>query len=63
MTKTQATYTLQAFDDLADILTDQLDQYWEDTVMWDTINRARIHVLDGRAECATLYKRLLIEGD
>ena len=63
MTKTQAKYTLQAFDDLADILTDQLDQYWEDSAMWDALSRARIHVIDGRAECATLYKRLLLEGD
>lgn len=63
MTKTQATYTLQAFDDLTDILTDQLDQYWQDSVIWDALNRARIHVIDGRAECATLYKRLLLEGD
>ena len=63
MTKTQATYTLQAFDDLTDILTDQLDQYWQDSVILDALNRARIHVIDGRAECATLYKRLLLEGD
>ena len=63
MTKTQVKYTLQAFDDLSDILTDQLDQYWEDSAMWDALNRARISVLNGRAECATLYKRLLLEDD
>lgn len=60
MTETQTKLTLQAFDDLADILTDQLDDYWEDTVVWDALQRARNYVIQGRVECATLYKKLLV---
>lgn len=63
MTKTQAMYTLQAINDLSDILTEQLEEVWEKTALWNTINDARSHVIMAKAIMAEVYNRLLLERD
>ena len=63
MTKNDTKLVLQAFDELSDLLTDLMEQYYEDSFVWDGVSEARTHVLQGRAGLATLFGRLLLEGD
>lgn len=63
MTKNDTKLVLQAFDELSDLLTDLMEQYYEDSFVWDGVSEARTHVLQGRARLATLFGRLLLEGE
>lgn len=63
MTKNDTVLVLQAFDELSDLLTDIMEQYFEDSFIWDGIAEARTHVLLGRSGLATLFGRLLLEGE
>ena len=61
MTQTETKLILEAFDQLNDILTDQMDNYWEDSFVWDAISEARTHVLQGRETLSRLFNRLLVD--
>lgn len=61
MTQKETQLILEAFDNLNDILTDQMDDYWEDSFVWDAISEARTHVLQGREKLAQLFNRLLVD--
>lgn len=63
MTKKETTLILEAFDQLNDILMDQMEEYWDTSFVWNEIAEARTHLLVGREKLATLFKRLLLEGD
>lgn len=61
MTQKETKLILEAFDQLNDILTDQMDDYWEDSFVWDAISEARTHVLQGREILSRLFNRLLVD--
>lgn len=63
MVRNDTKLILQAFDELSDLLTDIMEQYYEDSFVWDGVSEARTHVLQGRAGLAALFGRLLLEGD
>lgn len=63
MTKNDTKLILQAFDDLSDLLTGIMENYFEDSFVWDGISEARTHVLQGRERLATIFGRLLLEDD
>lgn len=63
MTKKDTVLILQAFDELGDLLTDIMDQYYEDSNVWDAVSEARLHVVQGRAGLATLFQKLLLNRD
>ncbi len=63
MTKNDTVLVLQACDELSDMLTDLMEQYFEDSFIWDGLAEARTHVLLGRSGLATLFGRLLLEGE
>lgn len=63
MTKNDTILVLQAFDELSDLLTEIMEEYFEDSLVWDGVSEARTHVLQGRAGLATLFGKLLLEGD
>lgn len=63
MTKNDSVLILQAFDELSDLLTDLMDQYYEDSDIWDAVSEARLHVIQGRVRLATLFKKLMLEGE
>lgn len=63
MTKNETVLILQAFDELSDLLTDLMDEYYEDSDLWDAISEARTHVLQGRNGLATLFQKLLLNRD
>jgi hypothetical protein len=63
MTKNDTKLVLQAFDELSDLLIDLMEDYYEDSFVWDGVSEARTHVLQGRERLATLFGRLLLEGD
>lgn len=63
MTKNDTKLVLQAFDELSDLLTGLMEDYFEDSFVWDGVSEARTHVLQGRERLATLFGRLLLEGD
>ena len=63
MTKNDTKLILQAFDELDDLLSDILNQYNRDYIVWDGIASARIHVLRGRETLIVLFKQLLLEDD
>lgn len=63
MTKTKVNYTLQAFDEMLDIITEQLEQYWTNKEMWDSLNIARMHVIDARATYSAVTSKLLLATD
>lgn len=61
MTKNDTKLVLMGFDQLSDLLTDIMEEYYEDSFVWDGVSEARIHVMQGRARLATLFGRLLLE--
>lgn len=63
MTKNESVLILQAFDELGDLLTDIMDQQFEDSNVWDAVSEARTHVLQGRSGLATLFNKLLLKRD
>lgn len=63
MTKNDTKLILQAFDELSDLLTDIMEDYYEDSFVWDEVSEARTHVLQGRERLATLFGRILLEGE
>lgn len=63
MTKNDTKLVLQAFDELSDLLTDIMEDYYEDSFVWDGVSEARTHVIQGRVRMATLFGRLLLEED
>ena len=63
MTKNDTKLILQAFDELSDLLTDIMEDYYEDSFVWDGVSEARTHVLQGRERLATLFGRILLEGE
>lgn len=63
MTKNDTKLVLQAFDELSDLLTGLMEDYFENSFVWDGVSEARIHVLQGRERLATLFGRLLLEGE
>ena len=63
MTKNDTKLVLEAFDELSGLLLDIMDQYWEDSMVWDSVVEARTHVLQGRTGLATLFNKLLLNGD
>lgn len=63
MTKNDTKLVLQAFDELSDLLTGLMEDYFEDSFVWDGVSEARTHVLQGRERLAILFGRLLLEGD
>lgn len=63
MTKKEFELILQAFDELNDLLIDVMDEYYEDSIIWNVVSEARTHVLQGRTGLATLYQKLLLERD
>lgn len=63
MTKNDTVLILQAFDELSDLLTDLMDQYYEESNIWDAVSEARIHVVQGRTGLATQFQKLLLKRD
>ena len=63
MTKNESVLILQAFDELSDLLTDIMSEHFEDSNLWDAVSEARTHVLQGRCGLATLFNKLLLNGD
>lgn len=63
MTKNDTKLILQAFDELNGLLLDIMDQYFEDSIVWDAVAEARAHVLQGRTGLNTLFQKLLLNGD
>lgn len=63
MTKNETVLILQAFDELSDLLTDVMDNYFRDPAIWDAVSEARTHVLQGRSGLATLFQKLLLNRD
>ena len=63
MTKNETILILQAFDELSDMLTDVMDNYFRDPAIWDAVSEARTHVLQGRSGLATLFQKLLLNRD
>lgn len=63
MTKNDTKLVLQAFDELSDLLTGLMEDYFEDSFVWDAVSEARTHVLQGRERMSTLFGRILLEGD
>ena len=63
MTKNDTKLVLEAFDELSGLLLDIMDQYWEDSMVWDSVVEARTHVLQGRTGLANLFNKLLLNGD
>ena len=63
MTKNDTKLILQAFDDLSDLLTGIMEDYYENSFVWDGVSEARTHVLQGRERLATLFGRILLEGE
>ena len=61
MTQKETRLILEAFDQLNDILTDQMDNYWEDSFVWDALGDARSHVMQGRETLDWLFKKLLLD--
>ena len=63
MTKNDTVLILQAFDELSDLLTDIMDENFENSNVWDAFSEARTHVLQGRTGLATLFQKLLLKRD
>lgn len=63
MTKNDTVLILQAFDELSDLLTDLMDQYYEESKIWDAFSEARLHVVQGRTGLATFFQKLLLKRD
>lgn len=61
MTQKETQLILEAFDQLNDILNDQMDNYWEDSFVWNAISEARTHVLQGRETLSRLFNRMLVD--
>lgn len=63
MTKNDTKLVLQAFDELSDLLTDIMENYYEDSFVWDGVSEARVHVLQGRERITTLFNKLLLRDE
>ena len=61
MTQKETQLILEAFDQLNDILTDQMNTYWDDLFVSDAINKARSHVLQGRGMMSRLFNLLQVD--
>lgn len=63
MTKNETVLILQAFDELLDLLTDIMDEHYEDSDIWNAVSESRFNVLQGRSGLATLFQKLLLNRD
>lgn len=63
MTKNESVLILQAFDELSDMLSDVMDEHYENSDLWDALADARIHILQDRNGLATLFRKLLLKRD
>lgn len=63
MTQKDTQLILEMFDQITDVLNDKLDEYWEDSFVWDSFDRARMSVISARADLAQTFKRLLVNCD
>lgn len=63
MTQNEKNEILRAFDELADLVVTLQENTWDNMDVWDVYNRARISIVNARAEVATMLNKLLLPRD
>lgn len=63
MTQNEKNEVLRAFDELSDLVTTLQEHTWNDVEAWNVYNRARMSVVNARAEIATMLNNRLLSRD
>lgn len=63
MTQNEKNEVLRAFDELSDLVTTLQERTWNDVDAWNVYNRARMSIVNARAEIATMLNNRLLSRD